>query len=210
MIEFGQQDLAFELFQNMNRLALEDQGVGSMAENADAIPRDGTDRGKTTGTFNQAWSSAEHLRVWYQHFLGFQPDLLHSKIHFEPHIPTKIRQLHTYFHLGKGKIDFSYVKGTEQSQYVLWNQSDENLRIAANVPLFPNQSIELGPDEQLKIIIKGEYAHWSKVDAAGKEEKIASTPFDALKVVEQQEWDYLFQEVEFAKPVSGQRYRVLE
>lgn len=210
MIEFGQQDTAFELFKMMNRLALEDQGVGSMAENADAIPREGAERGKTTGTFNQAWSSAEHLRVWYQHFLGFQPDMLHSKIQFEPHIPSEIRQLQTYFHHGKGKIDFSYVKGTEQSQYLLKNESDERLIIAANIPLFPNQDIELQANEQLKVVIKGEYAHWSKVYASGKEEKIASTPFEALKVVEQQEWDYLFQEVDFAKPKEGRRYRVLE
>ncbi|MBR5499014.1 MAG: hypothetical protein IKV75_02490, partial [Bacteroidales bacterium] len=70
MIEYGQVDTAWELFKNMNRQALVEGAVGSLSENADAHPREGQTWVNRSGTFLQAWSNAEHLRVWYQHFLG--------------------------------------------------------------------------------------------------------------------------------------------
>jgi hypothetical protein len=111
MIEYGQVGPAWELFKNMNRQALHEGAVGSLSENADAHPREGKDWVKRSGTFLQAWSNAEHLRVWYQHFLGIRPDLLNGVIVVEPRIPAEITSLETSVKIGNGTLHYRYSDG---------------------------------------------------------------------------------------------------
>ena len=111
MIEYGQIDTAWELFKNMNRQALHEGAVGSLSENADAHPRKGQTWVNRSGTFLQAWSNAEHLRVWYQHFLGIRPDLLSGKIIIEPRIPSEITSIETSVKVGKGTLHYKYKNG---------------------------------------------------------------------------------------------------
>ena len=111
MIEYGQVDAAWELFKNMNRQALHEGAVGSLSENADAHPREGQTWVNRSGTFLQAWSNAEHLRVWYQYFLGIRPDLLNGVITIEPKIPSEITQLETSVKIGNGTLHYKYSDG---------------------------------------------------------------------------------------------------
>ena len=111
MIEYGQVEPAWELFKNMNRQALHEGAVGSLSENADAHPREGASWVKRSGTFLQAWSNAEHLRVWYQHFLGIRPDLLKGVIVIEPKLPAEITELETSVKIGNGTLYYKYAGG---------------------------------------------------------------------------------------------------
>ena len=111
MIEYGQVDAAWELFKNMNRQALHEGAVGSLSENADAHPREGQTWVNRSGTFLQAWSNAEHLRVWYQHFLGIRPDLLKGVIVIEPRIPSEITSIETSVKIGNGTLHYRYENG---------------------------------------------------------------------------------------------------
>ena len=111
MIEYGQVDAAWELFKNMNRQAMHEGAVGSLSENADAHPRDGESWVKRSGTFLQAWSNAEHLRVWYQYFLGIRPDLLNGVIVIEPKIPAEITWIETSVKIGDGTLHYRYKDG---------------------------------------------------------------------------------------------------
>ena len=111
MIEYGQIDTAWELFKNMNRQALHEGAVGSLSENADAHPRKGQTWVHRSGPFLQAWSNAEHLRVWYQHFLGIRPDLLSGKIIIEPRIPSEITSIETSVKVGNGTLHYKYKNG---------------------------------------------------------------------------------------------------
>ena len=111
MIEYGQTDTAWELFKNMNRQALHEGAVGSLSENADAHPREDQTWVNRSGTFLQAWSNAEHLRVWYQHFLGIRPDLLNGKIIVEPRIPSEITSIETSVKVGNGTLHYKYKDG---------------------------------------------------------------------------------------------------
>ena len=111
MIEYGQVDTAWELFKNMNRQALHEGAVGSLSENADAHPREGKTWVNRSGTFLQAWSNAEHLRVWYQHFLGIRPDLLDGLIVVEPKLPSEIKELETSVKIGNGTLHYRYADG---------------------------------------------------------------------------------------------------
>jgi len=111
MIEYGQIEPAWELFRNMNRQALHEGAVGSLSENADAHPREGKSWVNRSGTFLQAWSNAEHLRVWYQHFLGIRPDLLNGVIIVEPRLPEDITSLETSVKIGNGTLHYKYSDG---------------------------------------------------------------------------------------------------
>ncbi len=111
MIEYGQIEQAWELFRNMNRQALHEGAVGSLSENADAHPREGKSWVNRSGTFLQAWSNAEHLRVWYQHFLGIRPDLLNGVIVIEPRLPKEITSLETSVKIGNGTLHYKYSDG---------------------------------------------------------------------------------------------------
>ena len=108
MIEYGQKEAAWELFKNMNRQALHEGAIGSLSENADAHPREGQNWVKRSGTFLQAWSNAEHLRVWYQHFLGIRPDLLNGRI--------MITFLETSVMIGNGTLHYRYSDGKVEAE----------------------------------------------------------------------------------------------
>ena len=111
MIEYGQKETAWELFKNMNRQALHEGAVGSLSENADAHPREGKTWVKRSGTFLQAWSNAEHLRVWYQHFLGIRPDMLEGRIIIQPNLPAEVTSVETSVKIGDGTLHYKYSDG---------------------------------------------------------------------------------------------------
>lgn len=111
MIEYGQKETAWKLFCNMGRQALKEGAVGSLSENADAHPRPGCDWVNLSGTFLQAWSNAEYLRVWYQYFLGIRPDLLNGTIIVEPNLPAEIKSLVTSVKIGNGTLLYVYDNG---------------------------------------------------------------------------------------------------
>lgn len=111
MIEYGQKEWAWQLFKNMNRQALVEGAVGSLSENADAHPREGKSWAALSGTFLQAWSNSEQLRIWYQCFLGIQPDLMNGVVRVAPRLPKEITDLETSMVLGSGKIHLTYHQG---------------------------------------------------------------------------------------------------
>lgn len=111
MIEYDQVETAWQLFCNMNRQALHEGAVGSLSENADAHPREGASWAARSGTFLQAWSNAEQLRVWYQYFLGIRPDMMNSVIVIEPKLPAEITELETSVRIGHGVLHYRYRDG---------------------------------------------------------------------------------------------------
>ena len=111
MIEYGQVEMAWKLFCNMNRQALQEGAVGSLSENADAHPREGANWVNRSGTFLQAWSNSEQLRVWYQHFLGIRPELMNGRVVVEPKLPSAITELETSVKIGKGTLTYLYKNG---------------------------------------------------------------------------------------------------
>ena len=111
MIEIGEVETAWQLFSNMNRQALKEGAIGSLSECADAHPHPGKQWADRSGTFLQAWSNAEQLRVWYQCFLGIQPDLLNGVVTVKPMLPKEISHLSLRVKLGKGYLIFSYKDG---------------------------------------------------------------------------------------------------
>lgn len=121
-IESGQVHTAWRLFQNMNEQALKQAAFGSLAENADALPMKGYKWSKSTGTFLQAWSNAEHLRVWYTHFCGFRPQTKQQGVIWEPRFPDSLTQVNQVVWANGNSFELQYQNTGDQLQYQLLAQ----------------------------------------------------------------------------------------
>lgn len=118
LIEAGQPALAYTLFHNMCRQSLQSTGaVGALSELNDALPRPGQESGAPAGTFDQAWSSAEFLRVWYQSFLGLRPDAIARTLAIAPQVSGVLRNCEFTVPLWDGLLRGSYVKKGDVATY---------------------------------------------------------------------------------------------
>lgn len=66
----GQPDSAWVLLEYLAHLSRTQGAVGALPECTDALPRDGQEAPRWSGTFSQTWSAAEYLRVLHDTFLG--------------------------------------------------------------------------------------------------------------------------------------------
>ena len=108
MLEFGRTELAWTLFRATGEIALNRGVVGGLPENLDAYPHPGEAVPRLTGTYLQAWSNAEHLRTWYQGFLGLQPDLEHDAVRLAPRLPAGFGVAEFTVRVGTGRLHGRY------------------------------------------------------------------------------------------------------
>jgi hypothetical protein len=209
MIELEQEDQAFRLFKNMTDMALNRGGVGGLAENMDAIPRPNKTSTKITGTFLQAWSNAEHLRVWYQDFIGFKPNVLQDMVSLRPRIPEKMHTLKTKLHLGQGYLDFAYDRNDQVRNYQIINKSKLQLKISLYVGDFDAVTIELPNEYSIVFDHKATRTNWLVKDNEGiTTESFIKTHNVSLRA-KHEAWDTMFETINFASPDSSTTYKVL-
>ncbi|TAJ11092.1 hypothetical protein DMA11_18270 [Marinilabiliaceae bacterium JC017] len=151
MIEAEQENTAYQLFQNMNRQALTKGVVGGLGENMDAYPHQGESWPKLTGTYLQAWSNAEHLRVWYQYFLGIRPNMINKQLTLAPRIPKAINQLDYNFIIDEGQVTASYIREGETEQF---NYTFINLTLEIDIDIFPfeKHNVTIRPGYSMEIL----------------------------------------------------------
>jgi glycogen debranching enzyme len=93
LTRFHQQDLAYQLFFNETNQILQWDAIGNYSELLDAVPRPGEQEPRISGTVSQAWSLAGYIDNFYQDFVGYRPDAVHSAIYFEPHVPYELNTI---------------------------------------------------------------------------------------------------------------------
>ncbi len=208
MIETNQKDKAYQLFKNMNRHTLKTGAIGSLSENGDALPLPNKKWIRNTGTFLQAWSNAEQLRVWYQCFLGFKPLLSENKILFQPNIPSELNHLTTRIKIGNGNIDFEYIRNKNLSTYTLKNKGiDAKIQIeisdyqSAIIDLKNSQNIIINTTETKMNVKVFENNRLIKNDYFTKDEQ----KMDAIKQA-----NLIFKNVDFVKPVLKEDLKCLK
>jgi len=152
MIEAEQEEIAWKLFQNMNKQALTRGAVGCLAENSDAYPRLENELPKLTGTYLQAWSNSEHLRIWYQYFLGIKPELIHKVVHIRPRIPQEIKTLTYNSSVGKGKITGTLLRTNSSVEYT-YSTDIEQINLELQFKGFASENIQLNAGDVLKCTI---------------------------------------------------------
>ena len=126
LVEFNQVRPAWQLFENMNRQALRDGAVGSLAECADALPVEGAQWARRTGTFLQAWSNAEHLRVWQECFLGIR-STLKNEVLIRPGLPITVHDVRITMRVANGHLDAHYHIRGEQRWRFTWRGAQDVL-----------------------------------------------------------------------------------
>ncbi|MFN9016643.1 MAG: amylo-alpha-1,6-glucosidase [Hyphomonadaceae bacterium] len=104
LLRYGVQKEPWQLFENMNRQALREGAVGSLAECADALPVPGATWARRTGTFLQAWSNAEQLRVWHEEILGVRIRGGGTEVLIEPQLPKSVLNVSMNTPLKKGVL----------------------------------------------------------------------------------------------------------
>lgn len=149
MIESGEEEVAYQLFKNMNWMALNIGVVGGLCENMDAYPLEGENWAKLTGAYLQAWSNAEHLRVWYQFFLGIRPDLINNTLTLAPRIPEEIKDLDYMIKVGNGLITASYHSDSTKEYH--YQFKDVSLTATIDISPFELVEMEVVPGSELVI-----------------------------------------------------------
>lgn len=194
LVEYGQVDTAFRLFENMDRQALCEGAVGSLSECADAWCRPGCTWARRSGTFLQSWSNSEQLRVWSQYFLGVRPDLIDCKIRVAPRIPSSLNRVDTKVEVGSGSLRYEYKRydGKRFLALTLNGLAPTDVEIdltdyaAKTVRLSAGQTIELEWDANaLTMTQKG---------------KVTTVAPDADKVAKRLADDKFFEGLDFAVP----------
>lgn len=110
LLEAGQTEMAYQLFSNMSRMALDMGAVGSLSENTDALPLPGAEWPRLSGTFLQAWSNAEYLRVWYAYFMGLKPEASGQALSIQPRIPREVPDFRFRERIFNGFVEGEYQK----------------------------------------------------------------------------------------------------
>ena len=196
MIEFGQKDKAYRLFQNMNRQAMRHGAIGSLSECADAWLRPGQTRSRLTGTFLQSWSNSEQIRVWSQWFLGVRPDMLNSKVVIAPRIPGRIKSLNTAVNVGTDRIGYRYASTNGTATYTFdWNGKNA-ITVTLDMENLADADFVVKPGSTLTVRINdSENLYTATVD--GTTTALATSP---EKVKQNDINEKYFKDVKFAEP----------
>ena len=212
MVRYGYIDLAYTMETNLGYQTLYLGCRGNMSELVDAIWSE-DHKLKLSGTYAQAWSTAEYSRNGYQDFAGFRPNMLENLIEFAPSIPTKWTTFEAGFSFDKkGQLAVSYKRdgskdvytiqtvGYEKALKLRFMPESKKTRYAAEITLEPGKKITVefdratakvkADDKELKVKITLESAESIIGDLKFQTPKI-SPDYPALKTK-----DYLKQIVE--------------
>ena len=148
-----QTELAARLALNLADQILRLGCRGSMSELIEAIPRK-PGQLVLSGTWAQAWSTAEFSRNAHQDFGGFHPRLLDGALHLNPHLPADWKKLDARFPFGQNaallvrvrragpKARFEFRLEGHSDPLVLRFSTDlGNRRFAFDAPLVPGKTL---------------------------------------------------------------------
>jgi glycogen debranching enzyme len=199
MIELGQVDLAWRLFTNTNEIALTRGVVGGLPENLDAYPHPGESAPRLTGTYLQGWSNAEQLRVWYQDFLGIQPDLEQGVIRLAPRLPNAVGDVEFNSRIGAGVLHAWYERSDRGRRYT-WRLQGQAVRLDLDIVPFEPHSFTVAAGDTLNVEESsgGLVARHVGVDG-GERERVTLAP-SPVRREQQARLDAILAGTEFAKP----------
>lgn len=200
MIEYGEQNKAFRLFQNMAEQAMRQGAVGSLSECADAWCRPGKTWARRTGTFLQAWSNAEQIRVWSQCFLGVKPDMLNRAIDIAPRIPSRLTDFSTRVCLGEGSLHYSYKKSGGKVVYNFIWRGKQPVTLNIDLSRTEDFAVVLDKGASVEVVVDHDKAVATTVGAEGAKSASVTASADAAKVTFLRKCKAALGDVRFAEP----------
>jgi hypothetical protein len=199
MIELGQADLAWRLFTNTNEIALSRGVVGGLPENLDAYPHPGEAAPRLTGTYLQGWSNAEQLRVWYQGFLGVQPDLEQGRIRLAPRLPTAFGNVEFSSRIGDGVLYASYERSDRGRQYT-WRLQGQAAQLDVDIAPFEQRSFTVAAGDTLHVLQATGSLIVRHVESGGTEKERVTLAPSSTRREQQARLDAILSGTEFARP----------
>jgi glycogen debranching enzyme len=199
MIELGQVDLAWQLFTNTNEIALTRGVVGGLPENLDAYPHPGERAPRLTGAYLQGWSNAEQLRVWYQHFLGIQPDLEQGTIRLAPRLPEACGNVEFNSRIGVGAVSASYERSDRGRRYT-WRLQGQAARLDLDIVPFEQHSFTAATGDTLVVEQTAENLVVHHLGSGGSEQELVTLAPSPMRREQQARLDAILAGTEFAKP----------
>ncbi len=199
MIELGQTELAWRLFMNMSEIALTRGVVGGLPENLDAYPHPGESAPRLTGTYLQGWSNAEQLRVWYQGFLGIQPDLERDVIRLAPRLPGSIGNVTFKARIGTGVLHAAYEPCDRGRRYT-WRLQGQSARLDLDIAPFERRSFSVAAGDTLTVEQTADSLVVRHIGAGGSEREAVTVTLAPLRREQQARLDAILSGTEFARP----------
>ncbi|MFI5336045.1 MAG: amylo-alpha-1,6-glucosidase [Opitutales bacterium] len=203
MLAAGATAPAYSLFENMSRQSLQGAGaVGALSELNDALPPPNQTAARPAGAFDQAWSGAEYLRVWYQSFLGLQPDAPRQTLVLAPRIPEQVTTLEYQVPLFAGRLRGSYERKGTVGHY---RYEPSGLSFAPTLRLklspFPEQAFQLQTGETLSVTATPEQAQFEVLAANGRTRVSRTVAADAAEQARAKRQEEQMRGVHFAPAV---------
>ena len=210
MIEFGQAEKAYALFNTMLQQSMSFGAVGSLSECADAWLRPGQDWVRLSGTFLQAWSNGEQIRAWKQWFVGIRPDMLSGKVTVAPRLPYLCSDLEETVCVADGEIRFRSESDMSRTRYAYeWTGSGQ-IVLDVDIDLFSNFTAPLAPGARLEIDIYGDKLLAKVIEkGGGVRMTYEADDFDDEKAAYAQRCSNFFAGIEFAEPCYRENVKSL-
>ncbi|HET7462597.1 MAG TPA: amylo-alpha-1,6-glucosidase [Longimicrobium sp.] len=208
MIERGQTEPAWRLFQEMNATALHRGGVGGLPETMDAFPHPGENRPRLTGTFLQAWSNAEQLRVWHQRFLGIQPRLSSGVVVLAPRLPAALNSVDLTARVGAGSLRGVYGRVAGGRRYT-WRLGGASTGLTVDLAPYPPRTFAAAAGDVLIAEERGGRLRLRLLSAAGTVKESATLAPSAERLAEQARLDAILRGTPFAAPGRAEDHRVM-
>ncbi len=199
MVEFGQVEPAWRLLDANNALALTRGVAGGLPETMDAYPHPGETSPRLTGTYLQAWSNAEQLRVFYQYVLGVRPDLGHGQIELAPRLPRALGRLESSNRIGRGVLRSLLVR-TQAGLHCVYRLDGEKAALAFDLPGYPRVSTQVTAGDRLVVDEGNHVLRFRHESQSGRRIRAWSVHTDPASLQRQQRLATLFGTVRFAQP----------
>jgi glycogen debranching enzyme len=168
LLRFGVQKEPWQLFENMNRQALREGAVGSLAECADALPVPSATWARRTGTFLQAWSNAEHLRVWHEEILGVRIQGGGTHVEIRPQLPKNVLNVAMSMPLNKGVLIGHWHRGNAYTWMFELQGTDADIAFRNNWPSPSQVSWALKAGQKIEIVKEGSRVKLTAFDRQGE------------------------------------------
>jgi glycogen debranching enzyme len=208
MLEFGQTELAWRLFQNTNAIALQRGVVGGLPENLDAYPHPGEPAPRLTGTYLQAWSNAEHLRLWYQGFLGIQPDLEQGVVRLAPRLPADLGEVEFNSRVGAGTLLARYERNADGRRYT-WHLEGVSAKVQLDIAPFATRTFPCDKGDSLVIDQRAQRLVALQLGADGREKLRFTFAVDPERQQRQARLDAILAGTRFATPGRADQHAVM-
>jgi len=175
--------------------------VGGLPENLDAYPHPGESQPRLTGTYLQAWSNTEHLRAWYQDFLGVRPALDAARITLAPRLPTAAGDVDFEARVGSGSLRGVYSRHATGRRFH-WLLQGLDAEVRVDLPGLEPQLLAMRAGDQLVVDESGDAMRATLHSADGRLRQSLHLQPSTVRRSQQEEWNRIFAGVGFATPRS--------